>query len=42
MVLGVSEALVQTYVPGGGGWSDAVFFLLIFATLVFRSFRGAR
>ncbi|MEW6422428.1 MAG: branched-chain amino acid ABC transporter permease [Deinococcota bacterium] len=42
VVLGVSEALVQTYVPGGGGWSDAVFFLLIFATLVFRSFRGAR
>ncbi|TDE87597.1 branched-chain amino acid ABC transporter permease [Deinococcus sp. S9] len=42
VMLGVSEALVQTYVPGGGGWSDAVFFLLIFATLVFRSFRGAR
>ncbi|WP_102126751.1 branched-chain amino acid ABC transporter permease [Deinococcus planocerae] len=42
VVLGVSEALVQTYVPGGGGWSDAVFFLLIFATLVFRSFRGSR
>lgn len=42
VVLGVSEALVQTYVSGGGGWSDAVFFLLIFATLVFRSFRGAR
>lgn len=42
VVLGVSEALVQTYVPGGGGWSDAVFFLLIFATLVARSFRGAR
>ncbi|WP_034384523.1 branched-chain amino acid ABC transporter permease [Deinococcus sp. YIM 77859] len=42
VVLGVAEALVQTYVPGGGGWSDAVFFLLIFATLVFRSYRGAR
>ncbi|WP_027482114.1 branched-chain amino acid ABC transporter permease [Deinococcus pimensis] len=42
VVLGVSEALVQTYVPGGGGWSDAVFFLLIFVTLVGRSWRGAR
>ena len=42
MILGVSEALVQTYVPGGGGWSDAVFFLMIFGTLVLRSFRGAR
>ncbi len=42
VVLGVSEALVQTYVPGGGGWSDAVFFLMIFATLVWRSWRGAR
>ncbi|WP_309571927.1 branched-chain amino acid ABC transporter permease [Deinococcus sp.] len=42
VILGVSEALVQTYVPGGGGWSDAVFFLMIFATLVLRSFRGAR
>ncbi|WP_104990240.1 branched-chain amino acid ABC transporter permease [Deinococcus sp. NW-56] len=42
VVLGVSEALVQTYVPGGGGWSDAVFFLLIFATLVYRSYRGAK
>lgn len=42
VVLGVSEALVQTYVPGGGGWSDAVFFLMIFATLVLRSFRGTR
>lgn len=36
-LLGVSEALVATYLPGGGGWSDAVFFLLIFATLVARS-----
>ncbi|SEJ47863.1 branched-chain amino acid transport system permease protein [Deinococcus reticulitermitis] len=42
VVLGLSEALVQTYVPGGGGWSDAVFFLMIFATLVWRSYRGAR
>ncbi|PYE51806.1 branched-chain amino acid ABC transporter permease [Deinococcus yavapaiensis] len=37
VVLGVSEAFVQTYVAGGGGWSDAVFFLLIFVTLVGRS-----
>ncbi|GHF49237.1 branched-chain amino acid transport system permease protein [Deinococcus metalli] len=42
VILGVSEALVQTYVPGGGGWSDAVFFLMIFGTLVLRSYRGAR
>lgn len=42
VILGVSEALVQTYVPGGGGWSDAVFFLMIFGTLVWRSYRGAR
>jgi len=42
VLLGVSEALVQTYVPGGGGWSDAVFFLMIFGTLVLRSFRGNR
>lgn len=42
VILGVSEALVQTYVPGGGGWSDAVFFLMIFLALVGRSFRGAR
>jgi branched-chain amino acid transport system permease protein len=42
VVLGVSEALVATYVPGGGGWTDAVFFLLIFVTLVGRSWRGAR
>ncbi|ACO46434.1 branched-chain amino acid ABC transporter permease [Deinococcus deserti] len=42
VILGVSEALVQTYVPGGGGWSDAVFFLMIFGTLVWRSYREAR
>lgn len=41
VILGVSEALVQTYVPGGGGWSDAVFFLMIFVTLIVRSFRKA-
>ena len=41
VILGVSEAVVQTYVPGGG-WSDAVFFLMIFGTLVLRSFRSAR
>ncbi len=41
VILGLSEALVQTYVPGGGGWSDAVFFLMIFGTLVLRSFRKA-
>lgn len=42
VLLGVSEALVQTYVPNGGGLSDAVFFLMIFLTLIWRSFRGAK
>lgn len=39
LVLATGEAFVRTYVPGGGGWSEAVFFLLIFATLVWRSWR---
>ncbi|HEX2862963.1 MAG TPA: branched-chain amino acid ABC transporter permease [Deinococcales bacterium] len=40
--LGIAEALVQTYVPDGGGWSEAVFFAMIFAALVWRSWREAR
>jgi branched-chain amino acid transport system permease protein len=36
-VLGLAEAYVQTYVPDGGGWAEAVFFALIFVSLVWRS-----
>ena len=42
VLLGLAEAFVQTYVPDGGGWSEAVFFALIFAALVGRSWRTAR
>lgn len=42
LLLALSEAYVQTYVPGGGRLSEAVFFLLIFGTLVFRASRGAK
>lgn len=41
LALGLAEAFVQTYAPDGGGWSEAVFFLLIFAALVGRSWRTA-
>ena len=37
--LGLAEAYVQTYVPDGGGWAEAVFFALIFVSLVWRSWR---
>ena len=39
LILGLAEAYVQTYVPDGGGWAEAVFFALIFASLVWRSWR---
>jgi branched-chain amino acid transport system permease protein len=42
LALGLAEVYVQTYVPEGGGWSEAVFFALIFISLVWRSWRGAR
>lgn len=41
LTLGLAEALVSTYAPDGGGWSEAVFFLLIFVALVGRSWRAA-
>jgi branched-chain amino acid transport system permease protein len=36
LVLGVSEAFVEFYVPQGGGWSEGVFFLLILMVLFVR------
>ncbi|MCL6526182.1 MAG: branched-chain amino acid ABC transporter permease [Thermaceae bacterium] len=41
LILALAEALVSTYVPGGGGWVEAVFFLVIFGTLTWRSWRRA-
>lgn len=39
LTLALAEAVVSTYVPEGGGWVEAVFFLVIFATLTWRSWR---
>jgi len=36
LVLGLSEAFVEFYVPGGGGWAEGVFFLLILLVLILR------
>src|SRR5574341_1283193 len=36
LVLGLSEAVVEFYVPQGGGWAEGVFFLLILVVLVVR------
>ncbi len=36
LVLGLSEAFVEFYVPGGGGWAEGVFFLLILLVLLVR------
>jgi branched-chain amino acid transport system permease protein len=41
VILAMAEALVSTYVPGGGGWVEAVFFLVIFVALTWRSWRAA-
>lgn len=40
LALATGEAVVRTYVPGGGTWSEAVFFLLIFLALAWRSWRS--
>jgi branched-chain amino acid transport system permease protein len=37
VILALAEAFVSTYVPGGGGWAEAVFFLVIFVALTWRS-----
>ncbi len=39
LTLALAEALVSTYVPGGGGWVEAVFFLVLFLALVLRARR---
>ena len=39
LVLALAEALVSTYVPGGGGLVEAVFFLVLFLALVGRAWR---
>jgi branched-chain amino acid transport system permease protein len=39
LTLALAEAVVSTYVPEGGGWVEAVFFLVIFAVLTWRSWR---
>ncbi|MDR5682653.1 MAG: branched-chain amino acid ABC transporter permease [Armatimonadota bacterium] len=36
LVLGLAEAFVEFYLPGGSGWSEAVFFVLIFVVLIVR------
>ena len=40
-VLALAEALVSTYLPGGGGLVEAVFFLVLFLALVGRAWREA-
>jgi len=40
LLLAVAEAVVSTYLPGGGGWVEAVFFLVIFLSLLYRSYGG--
>ncbi|MCL5126308.1 MAG: branched-chain amino acid ABC transporter permease [Deltaproteobacteria bacterium] len=35
-ILGVTESLVGTYVPGGGGWAEAVSFTVLILVLIFR------
>ncbi|MGH2454125.1 MAG: branched-chain amino acid ABC transporter permease [bacterium] len=36
LVLGLSEAFVEFYVPQGGGWAEGVFFFLILLVLLVR------
>ena len=36
LVLGLSEAFVEFYVPQGGGWAEGVFFFLILVVLLVR------
>jgi len=36
LILGLSEAFVEFYVPQGGGWAEGVFFVLILGVLLVR------
>ena len=38
LILGIAESAIQAF-PGGGGWSSLVFFALIIAVILVRSFR---
>lgn len=40
LLLAVAEAVASTYLPGGGGWVEAVFFLVILLSLLYRSYGG--
>lgn len=40
LLLAVAEAVASTYLPGGGGWVEAVFSLVIFLSLLYRSYGG--
>lgn len=40
LLLAVAETVASTYLPGGGGWVEAVFFLVIFLSLLYRSYGG--
>ncbi len=41
ILLGVGEAVVKA-IPGAAGWSDIVFFGVLIAVIIARSFRGAK
>src|SRR5690606_34598966 len=41
LIVALAESLVATLVPNGDGLRNAVFFAIIFATLVYRSWRRA-
>lgn len=40
LLLGISESLFGVYLPNGTGWSEAIFFLMILAGLLFRARRS--
>ncbi len=36
LIMGITESVVGTYIPGGTGWSDGVFFLIILIVLIVK------